>query len=345
MVVAHELPIEYTPRETGQPGLRMVEPFVILRKAMLYDLTLTPQLKILYLVIADQAWRDETGTCRLSHGELAQLVGRETRTVRALVKPLVDCGLLGQKRTGPTQAKAYWPIDPGEQVGHRPKNDGVSDRDGGHRPKNDATPSENGRSHRPKNDGYLNRRPDPETPEIKRPAVASQPAGPGGATEGEFSSQEVSTSKPPKPRPSPSAIALSPGAQAVMDHYAVEWGAAHPTLNPTQVRLLEEAVAEIGADEIMASVTYLAGDGVRGIDKARRGALNRLGKNPIRAGQLAAATRGDDRPPSRFLETRDRQAGRGRFYGASPVERPYDGTRHGGGTRAQKQNIRENKRF
>jgi hypothetical protein len=129
-MVAHDI------APAGRAPLRMVEPFVMLPKSLLYDLDVNPLAKVLYLIVGDQAWRDDTGTCALSHAELGALIDRTPRVVQDLLALLVERNLLGSYRYGPTQAKVYWltAAPPAKLPGrHRQKIAGVSD-DGPHTP-------------------------------------------------------------------------------------------------------------------------------------------------------------------------------------------------------------------
>jgi len=69
---------------------------------------------------------------------------------------------------------------------------------------------------------------------------------------------------------------LSDEAREVVDWWRQCHGKKRPpTLNPTQARLLEEAVADLGLERLKESVHYMAGKGVSEIDKARTAAYTK----------------------------------------------------------------------
>lgn len=262
------VPIDYAPRETRRSGLRMIEPFVMMRKSLLYDTTVTPQQKILLLVIGDQAWRDESGTCRLSHEVLAVLIGREERTVRGLIKPLVDKGFIGQQRLGPTQAKAYWLIDPETAEGHRQKNDGVVLPVSRHRPKNDVTPSKNGRCHRQKNDGTPYR----EEPEPEIPETGPAPSAPVRASE-EPPSEPIQT-KPVLAVPKPTSGSQLPDevktqVREIWDYYRTKIQPKARVHNP---KTIAKRLETFTVEEVKSGIDHFAADWWRMENNASMGA-------------------------------------------------------------------------
>lgn len=59
-----------------------------------------------YATVQSYAWGDD-GECTASQETIAAKIGKETRTVRKLLKNLVERGYLSERKTGHGQAKAY----------------------------------------------------------------------------------------------------------------------------------------------------------------------------------------------------------------------------------------------
>lgn len=110
----------------------------------------------------------------------------------------------------------------------------------------------------------------PTTPEvvaIEQPRVTTQENNPSGST---------TTSLKTPPDQAQILRALSDGAQEVIDWWRQCHGRKRPPrLNPTQARLLEEAVSDLGVARLKESVQYMAGKGVSEIDKARTAAYTK----------------------------------------------------------------------
>lgn len=304
----------------------------MLPKSLLYDLSVNPLAKMLYLIVGDQAWRDDTGTCALSHAELGALIDRTPRVVQDLLATLVERDLLGSYRYGPTQAKVYWltAAPPAQLPGrHRQIFAGVSGddphtpadffRDTGrilpeHRQISAGTPI--GKEH--PETGPETTTPTPSVPVVDAlPRVAAAtivlPVLDSGD---ELVAPTVAPKPSRKPRP-PARVpggcglddcrvvhgdigGLTPDADQVLRFWEHGMGLTRPSMNPTQTRLMNEAVADMGVDHMQASVEWAADKGIREIDKFRTGAKTRAGKNPQRAAQLAQ--QGGDR--AHFLDSR-----------------------------------------
>lgn len=253
------------PRENTRPSLRMVEPFVMLRKSLLYNTEFSAQEKLLLLVIGDQAWESGTGECSLSHAELAALIGREERTVRALVKTLVDAGLIGQRRVGPTQAKAYWLLDPSGTKRHRQKNDGVSSDDTRHRHKTAATPSFNGRCHRQKNDGTPYREElNPEIPENRVVPAAPVPVPvPPPEVDVDLTEPVAGPSAPASARPKTPArrASLTDEVKAQVDELWIHFRARiFPGARVHDAEMIARRLKTFTVEEIRLGIDHFADD-------------------------------------------------------------------------------------
>lgn len=192
----------------SRPQLKRVEPFVMLRKSMLYDTRVDPLRKVLYLIIVDQAW-EGGGECQLSHAELASMIGRTPRTLQTLLSGLIEDGLIGSRRLGQTQAKAYWPLSPDELAepsdrhtkniaGVKPHRQPIAGVEDAHQKKISPTPEENFHPHQKNIAGAFlldkTGTGEPENPagstlpEIAAPTAAPQPA-PEAVSSGENSSR------------------------------------------------------------------------------------------------------------------------------------------------------------
>jgi hypothetical protein len=244
----------------------MVEPFVMLRKSLLYDTSFTAQQKILLLVIGDQAWESGTGECTLSHKDLGLLVAREERTIRALLEPLVKEGLLSQRRFGPTQAKAYRLVEPTGATRHRQKNDGVSPAEPRHRQKTAETPSEKLHRHRQKNDGALNREePEPE----KRPEIVAAPPAPAHARNEPL--MPSVTTKPLSPVPKPSSLPddVKARVREVWEYYREH---IQPKARVYDPKKIAKRLETFTVEELKAGIDHFAADWWRMENNASMGA-------------------------------------------------------------------------
>jgi DNA-binding transcriptional ArsR family regulator len=93
---------------------------------------------------------------------------------------------------------------------------------------------------------------------------------------------------------------LSADADVVMIFWEHEFGRERAAMTPAQVRLMNEAVADLGVDGVLPSVTWASENGVTEIAKVWRAAKTRAGKNPQRQAQLTQ--QGGDR--AHFLDSR-----------------------------------------
>jgi hypothetical protein len=77
---------------------------------------------------------------------------------------------------------------------------------------------------------------------------------------------------------------LTDDADVVMLAWEHAQGETRPGFNPTQLRLMNADVADMGVDHMIDSAVWAAGKGIREVDKFRSGAKTKAGKNPQRQG-------------------------------------------------------------
>jgi hypothetical protein len=190
-----------------------------------------------YAAVQSFAWGDGS-ECTASHETIAGKIGKESRTVRRLLKGLVEKGYLGERRTGRGQSKAYrivsdpsgqnWPVDTAK------------------RPKMASQQAKNGQFKRPKMAAPIE-----EDSGKKKQEEELQPTAVDGAAA-------------PTPAAATDQAAILRGltdeAREILDWHRRCHGRRQPAkLNPESARVLEAAVADLGVPRLRESVQYMAG--------------------------------------------------------------------------------------
>jgi hypothetical protein len=213
----------------------------------------------MYATIQSHAWGDG-GECTASHATLAAEMGRKERTVRALLRELVDAGFVVERRTGHGQAKAYRTACPDPSGKNLPVESGnilpvVPPK----RQKSATQAAKNGQFKRQKSAAPIEEDSGKKTLEEElQPTAVDVDADAAVATAADHATV---------------LCALSADARVVIDWHRQCHGSKRPVkLNPTQARQLEEALADLGVERLRESVEYMAGQGVRELSKAIRAA-------------------------------------------------------------------------
>lgn len=192
----------------------------------------------LYAVLQSHWW-GESGECTALHATLAAESGKRERTVRALLSELEGKGFIVSRRAGRGQSKAYraadqsgrnLPVATGENPPvERPK-----------RQKSASQAAENGQFKRQKSAA-----PKEEDSGKKPLEVDTAPTEPLTATTVDQATILRS---------------LSADARAILDWHRQRHGRRQPAkLTPESVRVLEEAVADLGVERLREAVSYMAG--------------------------------------------------------------------------------------
>lgn len=198
-----------------------------------------------YAAVQSYAWGDG-GECTASQETLAAKIGKETRTVRKLLKNLVEKEYLSERRTGHGQAKAYRcsgvttgqnrPVESGENVPlSEPK-----------RPKSAIQLAKNSQFNWPKSAAPI------EEDEVKKTKEEELPP----------TVVDVAAAAPPATAPDQAKIlrGLTAEAREILDWHRECHGRRQPAkLNPESARVLEEAVTDLGVERLKESVRYMAG--------------------------------------------------------------------------------------
>lgn len=219
----------------------------------------------MYATIQSHAWGDG-GECTASHATLAAEMGRKERTVRALLRELVDAGFVVERRTGHGQAKAYRTAYPDPSGKNLPVESGnilpvVPPK----RQKSATQAAENCQFKRQKSAAPIEEDSGKKTLEEElQPTAVDVDAG-------------ASAAKAP-PDQAKILRSLSDGAREIIDWHRECHGRRHPVkLTPESARVLEEAVADLGVERLRESVKYMAGKipAVPELSKALRAAATK----------------------------------------------------------------------
>lgn len=199
-----------------------------------------------YAAVQSYAWGNE-GECTAAHETIAAKIGKETRTVRKLLKQLVDKGYLSERRAGRGQAKAYrcQSVTSGQ---NRPVESGQKGTvSAPKRPKSANEAAKIGQFNWPKSAAPIE-----EDEKKKNLEEELQPTAVDG---------DASASPATAPADQAKILrGLSDEAREILDWHRQCHGRRQPAkLNPESAKVLEEAVADLGVERLRESVRYMAG--------------------------------------------------------------------------------------